>query len=70
MSGLVPLSSITIGAAGLIVYAHGISWILGGEWGFLSSALAELDARRWVLFFVILWAPIVAVLATVKFAVG
>jgi hypothetical protein len=70
MSGLVPLSSISIGAAGLIVYAHGISWLLGGECGFLSSTLAELDARRWVLFFVILWAPIVAVLATVKFATG
>ena len=70
MSGLVPLSSISIGAAGVIVYAHGISWILGGECGFLSSVLVEFDARRWVLFFVILCAPLVAVLATVKFAVG
>jgi hypothetical protein len=67
LSAVVPLSAFPIGAAGLIVYAHGVSWLLGGWCGFLNSTLAELDARRWVLFFVILWAPIVAVLVIAKF---
>jgi len=70
MARLVPLGCFAIGAGGVIVYAHGISWILGGECGYLSSTLAELDAGRWVLFFVILWAPTVAVFAVLKFAMG
>lgn len=70
MAVLISLGAFAIGGAGVIVYAHGISWLLGGEFGFLSSTLAELDAKRWVLFFVILWAPIGVFLAIVKFAMG
>ena len=70
MARLVPLGAFAIGGAGVIVYAHGISWILAGDFGFLSGALAELDGKRWVLFFVILWVPIAVVLAMVKFAMG
>jgi len=54
----VVLSSVSIGAAGLIVYAHGISWILAGEFGFLSSTLVELDGKQWLTFFALLLAPI------------
>ena len=70
LMALAPISSFTIGAAGVIVYAHGISWILGVECGFLSGVLAEFDGKRWVLFFVILWAPMIILLAIVSFAVG
>jgi hypothetical protein len=70
MTRLVLLGSFAIGGSGVIVYAHGISWLLVGDFGFLSSTLAELDGKRWVLFFVILWAPLAVVLVMVKFVVG
>lgn len=54
----VVLSSVSIGAAGLILYGHGISWLLAGEFGFLSSTLVELDGKQWLTFFVLLLAPI------------
>jgi hypothetical protein len=56
----VVLSSVSIGAAGLIVYAHGISWILAAEFGFLSSTLIEIDSKQWLVFFTLLLAPIFA----------
>jgi len=64
----VVLSSVSIGAAGLIVYAHGISWILAGEFGFLSGTLVELDSKQWLTFFALLLAPIFAGLLYLKYA--
>ncbi len=70
MAVLIPVGAFAIGAGGVIVYAHGIAWILAGECGFLSSTLVELDGKRWALFFVILWAPIGVVFAIMKSAMG
>jgi len=64
----VVLSSVSIGAAGLIVYAHGISWILAGEFGFLSSTLVELDGKQWLTFFALLLAPIFVGVLMLKYA--
>ena len=66
----VVLSSVSIGAAGLIVYGHGLSWLLAGEFGFLSSTLVELDGKQWFTFFVLLLAPMVIGIVCLKCAVG
>ncbi len=62
----VVLSSVSIGAAGLLVYAHGISWLLAGEFGFLSNTLIELDGKQWLTFFALLVAPIFAGVLYIK----
>jgi hypothetical protein len=66
----VVLSSVSIGAAGLIVYGHGISWLLAGEFGFLSNTLVELDGKQWLTFFALLLAPVFAGVLYLKYAAG
>jgi len=51
-------AAFTIGAFGLIVYAQAIAMALTGEIAMLSDALTELNGAKWMLFFVILLAPI------------
>ena len=51
------LAGIAISAGGLVAYAQAIGMLLVGEAVFLSEALAEIDSRRWYLFFLILFAP-------------
>ena len=66
----VVLSSVSIGAAGLIVYGHGLSWLLAGEFGFLSSTLVELDGNQWLTFFALLLAPVFLGVLLIKYAAG
>jgi predicted Zn finger-like uncharacterized protein len=61
------LEGIFIGAFGLIFYAQALAMILQGEWGMLSSLLAEFDGARWTVFFILLAAPMVAIYLLIGF---
>ena len=60
------LSAFAVGAAGVIVYAHGIAWLLDGGLSWLPEALVDFDGPRWGIFFVLLLAPLVALFLLVK----
>ncbi|MFH1732432.1 MAG: hypothetical protein ABIF82_12390 [Planctomycetota bacterium] len=62
--------AVAIMAAGLIVYAQAIGWVLTGSFSLLSECLAELDGNQWTLFFVVLFAPIVLLLIAFNLAAG
>jgi len=64
------LGAIAIMAAGLVVYAQAIGWVLTGRFSMLSECLAELDRNQWPLFFVVLFAPIVLLLIAFNLAGG
>lgn len=60
------ITSFAAGAAGVIVYAQGIVWLLDGEFTWLTDALVELDGYRWVLFLVLLILPFASLFLLVK----
>ncbi len=62
------LAVCAIGAGGLIIYAQAIALILNGSFCLLHDALAELDGKRWMLFFLLLSVPFVILLVGLQFA--
>jgi hypothetical protein len=57
------ISAFAIGAAGLVLWAQAVGWVMFGEWALLSEILAEFDGRRWTVFIVIVMLPITAAFA-------
>jgi len=55
--------TLMAGAVTLIVYATAVSWVLSGEVAMLTDSLLELDSRRWLLFFALVFGPIIAICA-------
>ena len=53
------LGAIPVAAFGLVCYAEALAMILVGEVGLLSSLLTELNGTRWMIFFVLLFTPII-----------
>lgn len=62
--------TLMAGAIALIVYASAISWILSGQVSLLTDSLMELDGRRWLLFFGLVFGPIIAVCVWVSATAG
>ncbi len=52
--------AVAIMAAGLVTYAQGIAWVLYGRFSFLPECLAEFNSNQWLLFVVVLFAPMAA----------
>ena len=52
------LSGIMVASFSLVVYAHGVGWLLTGEIQMLRSAMVELTGSRWTAFLVIVFAPV------------
>ena len=64
------MAAVAILAAGLIVYAQAIAWVLFGRFALLVECLAELDSNQWLVFFFILFAPIAAFFIALNVASG
>jgi hypothetical protein len=62
--------AVAIMAAGLVVYAQGIAWVLYGRFSFLPECLAEFNGNQWMLFVVVLFAPMAAFLVLLNLAAG
>ena len=45
----------------LIVYAHGVGFLLSGEVSMLRNALVEIDGAKWTFFFIMVFGPPVTV---------
>jgi hypothetical protein len=54
------LSGIMIASFSMVVYAHGVGWLLTGEIQMLKSAMAELTGPRWTAFLFVVFAPVSA----------
>jgi len=53
------ISAFFIGGMGVIIYAQGVVLILVGEFMILHEALAEMENKKWTIFFVFITLPIV-----------
>ncbi len=58
-------TAVAMAAGGLILYGQAIAWMLTGGFGLLHEALADLDGSQWLMFFVLLLLPLVAVIGLV-----
>lgn len=52
-------AAVCMGAVALVVYAQAVSWILVGRVQLIHDALMELDNRRWLIFFLVVFGPFV-----------
>lgn len=57
------ISRVMFGAAGLVVYAQAVAWMLTGRTAVLHEAVAELEGGRWGLFFMIVLVPVTLLVA-------
>ena len=64
------LAAIAMGAAGLVLYAQAVAWILIGEVRLLHDALMDFDTRRWGLFLLFIGGPFFVGIAAIKTAIG
>jgi len=62
------LTACAVGAGGLIIYAQAVALVLNGSFCLLHEALAELDGRRWLLFFLLLSVPFVILFTVIGHA--
>ena len=53
--------AVAIMAAGLVVYAQAIGWVLTGSFALLTECLTDLEGNQWLLFFIVFFAPFVLV---------
>lgn len=53
------IEACMVGGLGLIIYGQALAMLLVGETGLLHELLAELDGKRWMLFFLMLFSPFV-----------
>jgi hypothetical protein len=60
------ISSLAVSTAGVVIYAHGASWLLDGDICWLSDSLTNFDGRRWGIFFLLLAVPFVAIFFLVR----
>jgi ribosomal protein S27E len=60
------LSGMSIGGAGLVVYAQALGILLYGQWAFLPECLAECNGRRWLAFLILLVAPFATVYLLIR----
>ncbi|NOY75750.1 MAG: hypothetical protein GXP32_08150 [Kiritimatiellaeota bacterium] len=52
------LSGIMIASFSLVVYAHGVGWLMTGEIQMLRGAMVELTGGRWTMFLFLVFAPV------------
>ena len=62
------LAAVAVMAAGLVVYAQAIAWVLSGSFCQLNSALVDFEGKHWMLFFIILSLPFAAFFIALHFA--
>ena len=60
------IEACMVGGFGLLIYGQALAMLLQGDTGLLQELLAELDGRRWLLFFFLLFAPFVAMYFIVR----
>lgn len=60
------ISSFAVSTAGVVIYAHGASWLLDGEVCWLTDSLTNFDGRRWGIFVILLAAPFAAIFLLVR----
>lgn len=60
------ISSFAVSTAGVMIYAHGASWLLDGEVSWLADSLTNFDGRRWGIFFILLAVPFAAIFLLVR----
>jgi hypothetical protein len=61
MGGLI--AAVAIGAAGLVLCAHAVAWILVGRFALLNDALVDLRGNQWMVFSVLTLLPVVVGMA-------
>jgi len=60
------ISSFAVSTAGVVIYAHGASWLLDGDVCWLTDSLTNFDGRRWGIFVILLAAPFAAIFLLVR----
>ena len=60
------IGAFAVAAAGVIVYAHAVAWLIDGGFGLLSDALVDFDGPRWGIFFLLLILPFVSVFLLIR----
>jgi hypothetical protein len=61
---------VAIMAAGLVVHAQAVGWILFGTFALLPECLAELDSNQWLVFILLVFGPIAVFLTRVLSTAG
>jgi len=64
------LTAIAIMAAGFIIYAQAMVWLMTGQFWFMTSALAEFQSQHWPIFFLLTFGPGALLLTLLKLFVN
>ncbi len=56
----IAITAVFVMAGGLIVYAHGIAWVLAGGFMLLQDALVDFEGKHWAVFFAFVSLPFIA----------
>jgi hypothetical protein len=64
------ISAFAVAAAGVVVYAHGVAWLIDGEVGWLPEVLVDFEGGRWPLFFVLVLGPLVVLFLLARVALA
>ena len=65
----VVFEALITGAVGLMAYGTGLAWMLTGELGLLTSCLMEFDGKRWMIFAVLILAPVLLIFTAMCFVI-
>ncbi len=57
LSFMVFFTGMMMAAAGVVVYAQAVAWIVRGEYTILIDALVEFDSTQWTIFMTLLALP-------------
>ena len=55
--------TVAVGALALVLYGTAVAWMLSGHIGLLTDNLLDLDGRRWTLFVILVFGPVVGICA-------
>jgi len=55
-------TGVAVAAGGLIAYAQAVAWLLVGRLGIIHDVLADMEDRKWPVFFLMVFAPPAALL--------
>jgi len=63
-------TTVAAGAVALILYGTAVTWMLSGYVALLTENLLDLDGRRWTLFVILVFGPVVGVCALMSLHAG
>jgi len=56
------ISAFPVGGMGLIIYAHGVAFLLTGQVALLHDSLADMESKKWTPFILLGLAPMAALM--------